>query len=228
MVPVVHKVETYLTKRLGYRYLLRLPPDYTQSAHHKWPLLIFLHGMGERGDDPNVLSKHGPLSYLIAGGELPFIVAVPQCPADHIWEAGHLAAVLDHLCTNYCVDRQRVYLTGFSMGGAGTWAFLHEFGELIAAAAPLAGFFTLCDPRHLKDVPIWAIHGALDTIVPPTDTIRMVRWLREAGADVRLTIDPEANHTAITAVYHTPALYDWFLSQQKVSSKTWEIRADEK
>ncbi|HKJ67669.1 MAG TPA: alpha/beta hydrolase-fold protein [bacterium] len=156
------------------RYLLYLPEDYYQNANQRWPLVLFLHGAGERGTDLNLVTKHGPPKLAAAGERFPFIILSPQCPEDRRWKSGPLKRLLDRVKLNFRVDETRIYLTGLSMGGYGTWHLAARYPEYFAAIAPICG---AGDPEHaetLRDVPVWAFHGAQDEVFRLTASSR---WL---------------------------------------------------
>jgi predicted peptidase len=201
-----------LSKQVELDYLLYLPENKTSED---LPLMLFLHGMGERGNDLSMLKTHGPPSVIESGTDLPFIVAAPQCPLGSVWQPDSLLALLDDLLDRYDVDSQRIYLTGLSMGGSGTWALANACPERFAAIAPICGPLTMVDPTNFRSLPIWCFHGAMDEIVPVSDSLRMVKWLREDGADVRLTIYPDAEHDSWTEAYAGSELYEWLLTHSK-------------
>ena len=107
-------------QKLEVNFLLYLPKDYNNKKNAKWPVILFLHGAGERGDDLNRVKGHGPPKLVENGENLPFIIVSPQCPKGKVWDAGVLTAPLDHVCGTYRVDKTRQYLTGLSMDGYGT------------------------------------------------------------------------------------------------------------
>ncbi len=148
------------------KYLLYLPPDY--DKHDKWPLVLFLHGAGERGDDLNAVKRHGPPKLIEGGKQFPFIVVSPQCPKDHWWnnELVSLTALLDDVVAKHKVDPDRVYLTGLSMGGFGTSALAGYTPNRFAALIPICGGGEPLLARAIKHVPVWAFHGGKDPIVP--------------------------------------------------------------
>ena len=196
-----------------WRYLLARPG---QELHRdRRPLLLFLHGAGERGEDPALAKRHGPLKVLEQGMDLPFVIAAPLCPPGKWWNNHMLIEFLDHLLATNPVDPDRVYLTGLSMGGFGTWSLATEFPDRFAAIAPVCGggYWFLAD--QLRDVPVWAFHGARDEVIPLEESQRMVRAIQAAGGDAQLTIYPEADHDAWTETYANPELYRWFLSHRR-------------
>ncbi len=208
------KLEIEYATYMELPYLLYLPAD-LEVGKSGPPLLLFLHGMGERGSDLNLVKTYGPPARIENGLELPFVVAAPQCPADEIWQPYTLAALLEDIIKRYKIDRARIYLTGLSMGGSGTWALANARRDLFAAIAPICGPFTMIDPVRFTDIPVWCFHGAMDDTVPVEDSVRMVKWLRGNGADVRFTVYPDAGHDSWTQAYDGTELYDWFKSHSK-------------
>jgi predicted peptidase len=200
-------------------YWLYLPQDYAANAGHEWPLILFLHGAGERGDDPAMVKRNGIPRLLEQGSHLPFVVVSPQCPAHSMWWAESLAvmALLDQVCRTHTVDANRLYLTGLSLGGYGTWHLAALYPDRFAAIAPICGggirFHGFPERVSLlKHVPVWAFHGAKDPSVPVEESAKMVRALEECGGEVRFTVYPEAKHDSWTETYDNPELYEWFLS----------------
>ncbi len=199
--------------RVRLKYLLYLPPDYKPDGK-PWPLLVFLHGAGEVGDNLELVKKHGPPKLIAQGKHFPFIVLSPQSP-QRGWNPHAVAALVKDIAARYNVDRSRIYLTGLSMGGFGTWQTAALYPELFAAIAPICGGG---DPRwaeQLKGTPTWVFHGARDRVVPIRFSRRMVEALKEAGGNVKFTVYPEAGHDSWTETYNNPELYKWFLSHRK-------------
>ncbi|HTO94351.1 MAG TPA: PHB depolymerase family esterase, partial [Bacteroidota bacterium] len=120
-------------------YLVYLPPDYGKDER-AWPLVLFLHGAGERGTRVELVKRHGPPKLAAAGRQFPFILVSPQCPEDEYWSVPVLKALLDRILATYRVDRSRIYLTGLSMGGNGTWRMAMAYPDLFAAIAPICGW----------------------------------------------------------------------------------------
>jgi predicted peptidase len=194
-------------------YWLHRPEGLTEPS----PLVLFLHGAGERGDDLDRVAVHGPPKQVAAGQQLPFVLAAPQCPTDSwwTWQEETLAALLDELLSSHPVDPDRVYLTGLSMGGMGAWQLAARYPERFAAVVPICGNAGPWMARRLVGLPIWAFHNEDDPVVPVTGTTRMVEALQQLGADVRATIKPTGGHDSWTAAYDDPALYDWMLAQRR-------------
>lgn len=194
-------------------YLLYLPPDYDTRA--QWPLLLFLHGSGERGNDLERVKKHGPPKRIAQGHHFPFIVVSPQVPENQRWSSERLALVLDEVQRRYNVDPDRVYVTGLSMGGYGTWDLAMDFPDRFAAIAPICGggdTWRACSIRH---VPTWVFHGAKDEVVPVERSEELIAVLQGCNGDVRSTIYLEAGHDAWTETYDNPELYEWLLAQRR-------------
>jgi predicted peptidase len=211
--------ELQIVKTLRLPYLLFLPREYHAAPAKRWPLLMFLHGAGERGNDLELVKLHGIARILEERDDFPFITVSPQCPADSWWwrELEVLTGLLDRIEATLAVDTKRIYLTGLSMGGYGTWHLAAMHPRRFAAIAPICGGGLPYDgfPERaciLKDVPVWAFHGAQDPVVPLEESEKMVDALRACGGDVRFTVYPDAEHDSWTEAYNTPELYTWLLS----------------
>lgn len=216
--------KTRIIRAVSLNYLLFLPKAYSASGKQKWPLLYFLHGAGERGTNVWKVATHGPPKLVRQQTDFPFIVLSPQCPPGQRWDNDSLLALLDDVTRNYRVDKSRVYLTGLSMGGYGTWSLGLAHPERFAAIAPICGggeriAVLLADPKKaeaLKSLAVWAFHGAKDPVIKLEESERMVAALRKLGCkEVELTVYPEAKHDSWTETYANPRLYDWFLDHQR-------------
>ena len=224
----VHAFERTLTRTVGYKYLLALPAGYEARGERRWPLLLFLHGSGERGDDVWTVAKHGPPKLLRTGepppaaGELArhFIVVSPQCPKNKWWDTDALLALLDEIESTHAVDRTRVYVTGLSMGGFAAWELGLGHPERFAAMAAVCGggqfstaFMSHTHKRaELRSLGVWAFHGARDKSVPLVESERMIDALKKYDvAEVQLTVYPDAEHDSWTETYANPELYRWLL-----------------
>ncbi|MDX1992851.1 MAG: prolyl oligopeptidase family serine peptidase [bacterium] len=201
-------------------YLLSLPEGYDETDE-RWPLMLFLHGAGERGADLEAVKRHGPPKRLEQKNDLPFIVVSPQCAIGRWWSdyTETLIALLDDIISRYAVDTRRVYLTGLSMGGFGTWHLAYLYPQRFAAVVPICGgmpwYVEPADAAEvLKDKPLWVFHGDKDEIVPISESQQMVAALKAAGSAVKFTIYPETGHNSWTKTYDNPELYDWFLAHQ--------------
>ncbi|GIX07817.1 MAG: hypothetical protein KatS3mg115_2220 [Candidatus Poribacteria bacterium] len=214
--------EGEVVRRVRLPYLLYLPPDYEPGSDKRWPLLIFLHGAGERGDDLERIKVHGVPKVVEREKEFPFIAVSPQCPRWSWWtaEVEALDALLDSILEQYAVDEDRVYLTGLSMGGFGTWAWAIRSPDRFAAIAPICGGGDPSQVHRIRHLPIWVFHGAKDNVVPLSESERMVEALKALGANVRLTVYPDAGHDSWTVTYDNPELYSWFLQHRRSARAT--------
>jgi predicted peptidase len=221
------------------RYLIYFPEDYGKDPSQKWPLLLFLHGSGEAGNDLDLVKKVGLPANLTVQKDFPFIVIAPQlaapsstydsAPIDRqtyvsTWGWGNQIDALDELLTRvipaYAIDPTRVYLTGLSLGGYGAWWYAMRYPHRFAAVVPVAGGYmadsdmvplNICD---LKDLPIWAFHGSSDTSVPPRQSQVLVDALKACGSSVRFTMIRGGGHAASWEyAYSSDELWQWMLSQ---------------
>jgi predicted peptidase len=178
--------------------------------------MLFLHGAGERGDDLELVKKHGPPKLIEAGKNFPFIVVSPQCLLGRWWEPVELAALLDEIVEQHKVDEERIYVTGLSMGGFGTWSLAAYQPARFAAIVPICGggdpFLTML----FAHIPAWVFHGAKDPVVPLERSEKMVEALRKLGGNVKFTVYPEATHDAWTETYANPQLYKWLLQRKRM------------
>ena len=208
--------EKAVSKTVSCGYLLYLPADYGKKQQ-EWPMILFLHGAGERGDDLEKVKVHGPPKIVENQKDFPFILVSPQCPEDKWWpnEIEVLINLLDDIISRYDVDTKRVYLTGLSMGGYGAWRLACEYPERFAAVVPICGGGQPFLVDRLKDVPVWAFHGAKDEVVDVKKSEEMVDALKACGGDAKLTVYTEAEHDSWTQTYNNKELYDWFLKHRK-------------
>jgi predicted peptidase len=205
-------------------YLLFLPKDYAAQSGPEWPLILFLHGAGERGDDVGLVALAGPPKIARERPDFPFVVVSPQCPKGQSWDTKTVLALLDQVQATHRIDRRRVYVTGLSMGGYATWRLAALHPERFAAAVPICGGGEMLDlllarrekPAAYKSLGIWAFHGAKDTTVPLNESERMVEHFRKVGVtDIKLSVDPAAGHDSWTKAYADPQLYDWMLAHRR-------------
>jgi predicted peptidase len=217
------------------RYLLFVPKDYKPNGE-QWPLMLFLHGLGESSDDNlNLVKTHGPAKIVESRPDFPFVLITPQLPppkpkqpgkpmsqeelldlVDEAWDPDQLVQLLDHVGSNLNIDPDRVYVTGLSMGGYGTWRLAAKYPERFAAAVPICGGGNPATMANgLARIPIWAFHGAKDDAVPLKESQQMVDAIKQAGGDVKLTVYPDLAHNSWTKTYDNPAVYDWLLSHRR-------------
>lgn len=211
------QVQTFTTNNMSLRYLLHLPPDYGKQKGQRWPLILFLHGAGERGTDIELLKLHGIPRVVEENPNFPYIAVSPQCPEGSWWplHLSDLNALVEQILLLYKVDTDRIYLTGLSMGGYGAWNLATAYPDRFAAVAPICGGGDPDTVCAMKNVPVWAFHGEQDNVVLLRESRKMVDALRECGGSVRFTIYRNAGHDSWTKTYQNPRLYEWFISHHK-------------
>lgn len=208
-------------------------PEKTEEGK-QYPLVLFLHGAGERGTDNKAQLKHGVNDILKGAadlGESVYLIA-PQCPPERWWAEAtpdrlHLAdagrnrllhavlALVEETATKHPIDRKRIYITGLSMGGFGTWWMLDESPETWAAGIPICGGGSAKAAVNFKDVPIRFFHGAADEVVPPRASELMALGLKEVGGKAELTMYPGVGHDSWTRTYKDPEVIKWLFAQRK-------------
>ena len=222
-----------------YAYQVFVP---ARAVPRPLPVVLFLHGSGERGDDGEAQTRAGLGPYVRAhAADFPALVVFPQSPEGASWEgdtATMALATLDAATAEFDGDRSRTSLTGMSRGGYGVWSLALREPARFAALVPVCGGITApgtrpdldtlyvesthasADPfaaaaRGLRDIPSWVFHGARDDVVPPEQSRRMVAALQREGADVRYTEFADANHNSWDAAYAAPGLWNWLLRQRR-------------
>ena len=207
-----------ISDELNLNYLLYLPDNYDPDKEGGFPTILFLHGAGERGDSLDIVSKWGPPKIANEKG-LPFIVISPQCPDNEWWTSMlyPLKCLLDELISSLNIDTKRIYLTGLSMGGYGTFAFSQIHPEYFAAIAPVCGGGTPSLVKFSKQPPTWVFHGADDQVVPVESSQIMVDALMESGVDVKFTVFEGVGHVSFPKAYNESGLFEWFLEHKKLA-----------
>ena len=191
------------------------------DIHPGMPLIVQLHGAGEVGNGGAELAAmdvHGFAHILTADKEYPCLFAMPQCSPESFWaaEISNLYTFIQSLCQRFQIDRDRIYLTGISMGGYGTWLTACRYPDLFAAIAPVCGGGMVWKADVLK-MPIWAFHGTEDDVVFPTESLNMIRKIRQScykEQDVRLTMLDGVAHNEWDNTYDEELL-NWLLSKHK-------------
>ncbi|WP_461364642.1 carboxylesterase family protein [Candidatus Darwinibacter acetoxidans] len=222
MSPITnHQVTGTITKSFKLSYALYLPPGYEAGGEKSWPLLFFLHGAGERGENLDLVAVHGPLKYVQEGKDFPFIIVAPQCRENETWDRNldELDRLFEEIVNSYQVDTERIYLTGLSMGGYGTWHWGVHQPQAFAALVPICGgamWLTGFPERVavLKDVPIWTFHGTADDVVPPERSEELVEVLLNLNAPIRFTKYAGVGHDSWSLAYVEPELIPWLLEQR--------------
>ena len=197
-------------------------PD-TYEKDHPLPLVMFLHGVGERGEDNERQVNGLPKAFASTENQeaRPCIVVAPQCPTDQFWSNAEITerviSLTEDLAEHLPVDQNRIYLSGFSMGGYGTWAVLASDPKLYAAAIPISGGGNPAYARDLKRIPIWNFHGDKDESVSVTQSREMVEALEKVNADITYTEFEGAGHGIADRVVRDPKVQEWLFSQKKDS-----------
>lgn len=182
----------------------------------KAPLVIYIHGAGSRGEDIDLLRENNGLINVFKKTKERAVVVAPQCHFN-FWFTGFeiLADFIDTMRQLPNVDADRVYVLGSSMGGYTTWQMILSHTEWFAAAVPICGGGMYWAASKLKNLPIWAFHGALDAVVLPEESIHMVKAINNAGGDAKITIFPKATHDAWTPALSDDATYEWLFLQKR-------------
>jgi predicted peptidase len=193
-------------------YLLYVPDTYNSNKTKKWPLVIFLHGIGEIGTNVNELKNVG-LPKVVKGKQ--FVMLAPQCTANW-WNSDVLQKFLNQVKTLYNIDINRIYLTGLSMGGYGAWDWSEHQPTQFAAVVPICGGGTTSLACSLKNKPVWAFHNANDPTVNVKNSRDMVKAIKACGGKlIKYTENSTGGHDAWTKAYANSALYTWMLAQKK-------------
>ena len=204
------------TDNLNNEFWLYLPKRYAQAnGDRKLPLIIFLHGSSKRGRDIERVKDNGLPPILDQKDDFDFVVASPQSLANYDWQTcwrpDDVLLLLEHLLTQYHIDPERVYLTGLSMGGYGTWAAITEHADRFAAAVPICGGGIPATARNIGKLPVWAFHGEADYVVPIRRSQEMVAAVNAAGGNAKLTSYPGVGHDSFTRTYANPEVFHWLL-----------------
>ncbi|MBN2357512.1 dienelactone hydrolase family protein [candidate division KSB1 bacterium] len=196
----------------GYKFFIRLPDDY--EGEDQWPLILFLHGRGCGTIDYLVYASWGLGAHADTCANFPFIIIAPQTSDD--WSPDILSDLLEDVSQNYKVDTDRIYVTGFSMGGSGTYHLAFAFPQRFAAIAPICGWGNTSQACSIAHLPIWIFHNIGDPTIPIQHSYDMADSLTQCGAtDLLTTYYNNDMHDAWTETYHNPQLYDWFLSHRR-------------
>jgi predicted peptidase len=205
------KIEVVQKHELG--YALHIPI----VSKDKKPLLIFLHGSGENGSDVEKVKVHGPFKYL-KNHDLDTYVLAPQCPEGQQWNPDLLYELILKIQKENNIDANRIYLTGLSSGGWGTWSLALKHPEMFAAVVPVSGFVDINQLEEIckmEAIPTRIFHGLLDDVVPVANDIAIYKELKKCNKNIELTLFNDAGHDCWTQVYDNPETYAWMLKQIK-------------
>lgn len=198
----------------GERFWIWLPREYAQRGE-RWPLVIFLHGSGERGTDLEKVKVHGPPKLVAAGAAWPAVLVSPQCDEGQRWDPERLHRLLGALQARLHIDPRRCVGTGLSMGGFGMWQWATAHPRDLAAIAPVCGYGDPARVAAMRQVPVRAYHGDQDRVVPLAPHQACVDALRAAGGTASLTVYPGVGHDSWTPAYNDPGLLPWLLAQKQ-------------
>jgi len=202
-------------KTVRLQYLLALPDNYASASDRRFPLVLFLHGGGESGNDLELLKKHGLPKLVAEGRKFPFVLLSPQNSGPRkFFDCEAIMALLDHIIATHRIDPKRVYVTGMSRGGYGAWSLAIQNPGRFAALAPVCGSTPSGYGPWLDQTPIWVFHGTRDDSIPVHESIQMVEELRRTNPNVKLTLYEDVGHNAWEKAYADPALYEWMLQQR--------------
>ncbi len=216
-------------------YRLLKPKNYDENQ--AYPLVLLLHGSGERGNDNKAQLRHGAAVYATdeAMEKYPCFVMVPQCPVKKGWanmkfdketekfqlrngvrpEMQLVIEALEQLRKTYNIDESRLYITGLSMGGFGTFDICMRKPDLFAAAAPVCGGGDTSKAALIKDIPMWIFHGADDNTVSVNLSRNMVAALKDAGGNPKYTEYADVGHNSWNNAYSEPDFLPWLCAQRK-------------
>ncbi len=213
----LHAVAVPLAGRVDpVRAWLYLPRESAAgTAAGAWPLVVFLHGSGERGDDLARVAIYGLPRLVARGGHLPFVLFAPQLPARRVWNPAELHALVGALQARLAIDADRVCATGLSLGGHGVWRWAAAHPRDLAAIAPVCGYGDPAAVCAARDVPVRAYHGADDPVVPLAAQQACIDALRACGGRAEFIVYPGVGHDAWTPAYDDPALVPWLLAQRR-------------
>ena len=184
------------------------------------PLIIYLHGAGSRGSDLASLAHVGPIGELERGRKIPARIVAPQCHGDTWFELFETLVGFAEVAVNENgVDKKRVYLTGVSMGAFAAWQLAMTRPELFAALVPVCGGGLYWTSARLKDMPVWAFHGALDDDVYPEESIKMVKGINKSGGNAKITVFARADHNAWDPAFALDEMWSWMFRQKREQKK---------
>jgi predicted peptidase len=211
----VSVIEEATKKDVEMRYLQFLPEDYKSDGEAR-PVILFLHGAGERGTDIELVKKWGPPRIAEKQKDFPFIVISPQCPGGRGWDTRELLALVEHTCKTLNADPDRVYVTGLSMGGYGTWELIAAAPNRFAAGMPLCGRGEISKAKKLISTPIHAVIGGKDRQTTNDSVRAIVEAVKAAGGkNIDVTLHEDLGHNVWSRTYENPDTWKWLLSHKR-------------
>ena len=203
------------------QYAVNFPNHYIEGK--KYPVILFLHGAGSRGNDINKIINNPYFTEAAGKPDFPFISVVPQCHENtwfDVWE--RLKALVNDIANLPFADKGRIYVMGASMGGYATWQLAMSMADYFAAVVPICGGGMYWNAGRLVNVPIWAFHGAKDTTVLLEESIKMVDAVKCHGGDAKLTVYPENGHNAWSDTYADPEVFSWLLQHRNRNNQNYD------
>jgi predicted peptidase len=194
--------------------LVYLPKDF-DFDEGTYPLLVFLHGSGDRGSDVWKLAGSGPAYLASKGQSLPCLVVCPQCPLEARWQSDWVKSIVSEMVTTYHADKARVYLSGYSMGGIGTWEIGATDPMRYAALVPIAGSGDTSLAKELAKVPVWAFHGEKDEVIPMEASDALVTAIRGQGGQPKSTVYANQGHAICSEPFRSQEMWNWLLEQKR-------------
>jgi predicted peptidase len=200
------------THSLAAKCFVSLPTDHGLTSRRD-PLILYLHGAGERGNDIRLVTEHGLPAAVCRGRELPFVVLAPQCREGVSWSPDDLENLLKAFSKIFPVDSRRIFVAGYSMGGFGAWQLASRMPDRLAGVVSIAGAQVPSKPESLTNVPIWAFHGDRDQVVDLAVTQQSVDAVRKAGGTPKMTVLHDAGHGIERQVLESEQLFAWMVKQ---------------
>lgn len=214
----INEFSTSLNLSVSFKYYIYFPDNYYDSDT-SFPMVLFLHGSGERGDDIRLVEEHGIPKMINNGHTFPFITVAPQCPKFQRWSeplySKSLIFLVEEIIRNNRVDIGRIYATGLSMGGYGTLSIAKERPDLFSAIIPVCGGMDTTNIANLKEIPIWLFHGDADEVVPVENSELIYDLLKPINPDIKITIYKGVDHNSWDRTYDNKKMYEWMLKQNK-------------
>ncbi len=204
---------SHIVKPVALRYLVWMPQG--KAPPGGWPLVIFLHGSGERGDDLHQTLIHGWPEMASKGQSFPFILVAPQAPARGHWDVDAIETLRRRVLHSTQANPDKVILTGLSMGGIGSWNYAEAYPHTLAALIPVCGYGDSDGVELITHLPVWAFHGADDKTVLTADDQETIDALKKAGGNVRFTVYPGVGHNSWDKAYSEQELIPWLLAQKR-------------
>ncbi|RKD91245.1 carboxylesterase family protein [Mangrovibacterium diazotrophicum] len=197
-------------KKVHYNYLTYLPENYDSTQANLYPVIIYLHGRSVSGTDLNRVRRYGLPYFLDHGKKMDFIVVAPQCPWGKRWSSENwLDSMMVELNTKYRIDNDRIYLTGMSLGGFGTWELANMYPNRFAAIAPMCGGGNTSWADNIYHIPTWVFHGVQDRLVPVLRSDQMVKALEAHHALVKYDRLTKKGHD-LSRLFDDNEIYSWF------------------